>query len=72
MNAEISKFETFNAFKEVVDEDQPRIPVRWVVIKQKDDGEEEKTFKVRLCMRGDLGRGKENVRADSPTASKDS
>ena len=70
MKAEISKFETFKAFEEVVDENQPRIPVRWVVTKQKDDGKNQ-PFKARLCMRGDLERGKENVRADSPTASKD-
>ena len=70
MKSEISKFEKFEAFKEVDDKGQQRIPIRWVITEQKDDGKNQ-PFKARLCMRGDLEKGKENVRADSPTASKE-
>ena len=52
------------------DKGQQRIPIRWVITEQKDDGKNQ-PFKARLCMRGDLEKGKENVRADSPTASKE-
>ena len=70
MKSEISKFEKFEAFEEVEDVGQPRIPIRWVVSEQKEDGKNQ-PYKARLCMRGDLEKGKENIRADSPTASKD-
>ena len=70
MQSEISKFENFEAFEEVDDIGQKRIPIRWVISEQKDDGKNQ-PYKARLCMRGDLEKGKENVRGDSPTASKD-
>jgi hypothetical protein len=70
MKSEILKFEKFEAFEEVDDQGQHRIPIRWVITEQKDDGKNQ-PFKARLCMRGDLEKGKENVRADSPTASKE-
>ena len=70
MSSEISKFEKFEAFEEVNDQGQNRIPIRWVVTEKKDDGKNQ-PFKARLCMRGDLEQGKEQVRADSPTASKE-
>ena len=37
---------------------------------QADSGKDE-PYKARLCMRGDLERGKENIRSDAPTASKE-
>ena len=58
MNSEILKFEKFEAFEEVDDQGQQRIPIRWVITEQKDDGKNQ-PFKARLC------------RADSPTASKE-
>ena len=70
MKSEIAKFEKFGAFEEVDDEGQRRIPIRWVVTEQPNDGKNE-PYKARLCMRGDLEDGKEDIRADSPTASKD-
>ena len=70
MTSEISKFENFEAFEEVDDKGQNIIPIRWVITEQKDDGKNQ-PYKARLCMRGDLEQGKEQVRADSPTASKE-
>ena len=71
MQAEIAKYKTFNAFEEVDDDGQPSIPIRWVVTEQKDDGKNQ-PYKARMCVRGDLERGKENIRSDSPTAAKES
>ena len=70
MQAEISKFEKFEAFEEIEDMGQRRIPIRWVVSEQKNDGKNQ-PYKARLCMRGDLEIGKDQIRADSPTASKE-
>ena len=70
MNAEITKFQDFKAFKEVKDEGQKSIPIRWVVTDQKHDGKNQ-PVKARLCIRGDMEKGKESIRADSPTASKE-
>ena len=53
MKSEIAKFEKFGAFEEVDDEGQRRIPIRWVVTEQPNDGKNE-PYKARLCMRGDL------------------
>ena len=70
IQAEISKYKSFEAFEEVPDEGQKSVPTRWVVTKQKLDGKNQ-PFKARMCIRGDLERGKEYLRADAPTASKD-
>ena len=70
MEAEIAKFEDFKAFREVADEGQKSIPIRWVVTEKKQDGKNQ-PLKARLCMRGDLEKGKDKIRADSPTASKE-
>jgi hypothetical protein len=70
MQAEILKYKDFKAFVEVDDEGQNNIPVKWVVTEQKQDGKNQ-SYKARLCIRGDLEKGKENLRADSPTASKE-
>ena len=70
MAAEIIKYRDFKAFEEVEDEGQHSIPIRWVVTEPKDDGKNQ-PYKARLCIRGDLERGKESIRADSPTASKE-
>ena len=71
MKAEIRKYEDFDAFEEVDDEGQYRVPVRWVVTEQKDNGKGV-PVKARMCIRGDQELGKENIRADSPTAAKES
>ena len=71
MKDELEKFKSFNAYKEVDDEGQYCIPVKWVVTEQKLDGKNQ-PYKSRLCIRGDKELGKEGIRADSPTASKDS
>ena len=70
MKAEIEKFKSFNAFEEVHDIGQFNIPIRWVVTEQKNDGKNQ-PYKARLCIRGDKERGKEYIRSDSPTASKE-
>ena len=69
--AEISKYRAFNAFEEVEDEGQKCIPTKWVVTEQSSSGKNE-PYKARMCIRGDLERGKEEIRTDSPTASKES
>ena len=71
MQSEISRAKDFKAFEEVDDVGQRSIPIKWVVSKQKEDGKNQ-PFKARRCIRGDLEKGKENIRADSPTASKES
>ena len=71
MEQEMKKFEDFNAFKVVPDEGQHTIKTRWVFTDQENDGKGVK-LKSRLCMRGDLEDNIENIRADSPTAHKDS
>ena len=68
--AEIIKFKSFNAFEEVDDVGQKSIPTKWVVTDQSESGKNE-PYKARLCMRGDLEKGKESIRSDSPTASKE-
>lgn len=70
MQAEILKYKSFNAFKEVQNVGQPSIPIKWVVTEQKEDGKNQ-PYKARMCIRGDLEKGKENIRSDSPTASKE-
>ena len=67
---EIAKFKSFNAFKEVKDEGQKSIPTKWVVTEQPNSGKNE-PYKARMCIRGDLEKGKEAIRSDSPTASKE-
>ena len=71
MQAEIKKFQNFEAFTEIKDDGQYCIPIRWVVTEQKEDGKNQ-PFKARLCVRGDKEMGKEQIRSDSPTAAKDS
>ena len=70
IQAEISKYKNFQAFEEVQDQGQKSIPTRWVVTEQSSSGKNE-PYKARLCIRGDLERGKEDIRSDSPTASKE-
>ena len=70
MQAEISKYKSFNTFEEVTDIGQPKVPIRWVVTEQKKDAKNA-PFKARMCVRGDLEKGKENIRSDSQTASKE-
>ena len=70
MKAEIVKFKDFEAYTEVIDEGQRSIPIRWVITEQKDYGKNQ-PYNARLCIREDLEKGKENIRADSPTASKE-
>ena len=67
---EIAKFNSFNAFKEVKDEGQESIPTKWVITEQPKSGKNE-PYKARMCIRGDLEKGKETIRSDSPTASKE-
>ena len=66
MDDEIRKFEQFKAFERVKDNGQLAIKTRWVYT---EDLEQSKgcELKSRLCMRGD----KDFIRADSPTAHKD-
>ena len=71
MKAEIKKYEDFDAFEEVDDKGQYSVPVRWVVTEQKENGKGV-PVKARMCIRGDQEIGKENIRADSPTAAKES
>ena len=70
MEKEIKKFESFGAFRRVKDEGQPAIKTRWV-FSETDDSKGD-TLKSRLCMRGDTEENIETIRADSPTAQKDS
>ena len=70
IGAEIAKYKNFKAFKEVNDNGQKCIPTRWVITEQSDSGKNE-PIKARLCIRGDLEKGKEDIRSDSPTASKE-
>ena len=70
MRVEIEKFKAFDAYEEVEDKGQNSIPIRWVVSRKPNDGKDQ-PVKARLCMRGDLEQGKGSIRADSPTAGKD-
>ena len=70
ISAEIDKYKSFNAIEEVEDEGQRCVPTKWVITDQKSSGKNE-PYKARMCIRGDLEKGKEDVRSDSPTASKD-
>ena len=47
------------------------MPIRWVVTRQECNDGKNQPIKARLCIRGDLEDGKEDVRADSPTAGRD-
>ena len=71
MQEEINKYKDFEAVEEIDDEGQFRIPIRWVITEQKEDGKGV-PYKARLCMRGDREKGKETIRADSPTVAKES
>lgn len=71
MQDEISKFESFQAFKTVKDEGQYAIKTRWVYTEHDDESKGYKV-KARLCMRGDTEENADNIRVDSPTAHKDS
>ena len=67
---EIEKYVSFEAFEEVADNGQERLPVKWVVTRHELDGKNQ-PIKARLCVRGDLERGKDEVRSDSPTVGKE-
>ena len=54
----------------VNDDGQYAIRTRWVVT-EPDDESKGYNLKARLCMLGDREKDKESVRADSPTAHKD-
>ena len=71
MEDEIKKFASFDAFESVKDDGQFSIKTRWVFT---DHSEESKGYKLkaRLCMRGDREQNIGEIRADSPTAHKDS
>ena len=71
MREEIEKFQRFDAFKTVSDEGQHAIKTRWVFTESEDQTKGSK-LKARLCVRGDTERNTESIRADSPTAHKDS
>ena len=71
MEEEIKKFKSFDAFEEVNDDGQFVIRTRWVFTVP-DDQSKGYNLKARLCMRGDKEQNIENIRADSPTAHKDS
>ena len=71
MKAEIAKFEKFSAFRKVVDEGQYAIKTRWVFSEDKENSKG-CLLKARLCMRGDTELNTDTIRADSPTAHKDS
>ena len=70
MQNEIEKYKTFEAFEQIDDEGQDSVPIRWVVTKQGQDGKNQ-PIKARLCIRGDFEDGTDLVRADSPTAGKE-
>ena len=71
MKAEIQKFKDFKAFTKVNDKGQYAIKTRWVFT-EADDNSKGYKLKARLCMRGDRKLESDNIRADSPTAHKDS
>ena len=50
MNSEILKFEKFEAFEEVEDQGQQRIPIRWVITEQKDFGKNSLSKQDCACM----------------------
>ena len=70
MKSELEKFKAFDAYEEVEDKGQTSIPIRWVITRKPNDGKDQ-PVKARLCMRGDMEEGKGSIRADSPTAGKD-
>ena len=70
MQEEIKKYKDFEAVEEI-NKGQFRIHIRWVITEQKEDGKGV-TFKARLCMCGDREKGKETIRANSPTVAKES
>ena len=70
MKAEIKKFESFGAFERVKDNGQYAIRTRWVFSEHEDESKGYK-LKARLCVRGDTEEDQEFIRAESPTAHKD-
>ena len=70
MKKELEKYQSFDAYEEIEDNGEHCIPMKWVVSRSSDDSKNQ-PIKARLCIRGDLENGKENIRADSPTAGKD-
>ena len=70
MSDEIKKFKDFGAFTKVKDNGQYAIKTRWV-FSEKDETKGD-DIKARLCMRGDKEEHVDSIRADSPTANKDS
>ena len=63
------KLRNFEAFRRVKDDGQYAIKTRWVY----SEHDETKGYKLkaRLCMRGDTEENLDIIRADSPTANKD-
>ena len=71
MKQEIKKFEDFKAFKVVKDAGQYAIKTRWVFTEHNDESKGYKP-KSRLGMQGYREQNIDEIRADSPTAHKDS
>ena len=71
MMQELKKFKDFSAFEVVNDDGQYAIKTRWVFTEH-DEKDKGYKLKSRLCMRGDKEEAIDQLRADSPTAHKDS
>ena len=63
-NKELDNWDKFRVYKEVKYEGQPLLSTNWILV-YKEGG-----VKARLCIRGDLEEGKENIKTDSPTVNK--
>ena len=66
---ELENWKNFNVYKEVKNEGQKAISVRWVLTEKDVSGSEEKRMKARLVARG--FEEKEDIKSDSPTVSKE-
>ena len=64
---ELKNWKNFNVYKEVKNEGQKAISVRWVITEK--DGLEEKMIKARLVARG--FEEKQEIKSDSPTVCKE-
>ena len=64
---ELESWKNFNVYKEVRNEGQKAISVRWVITEK--DGLDDKRIKARLVARG--FEEKEEIKSDSPTVSKE-
>ena len=70
METELSKWSEYEAYEEVLDEGQEKIPTRWVVNRKDEHDGLKVKMKARLCLRGD--QEEEKPRSDSPTVDKTS